>query len=141
MKFVTGCLRVASYTLFSIKKIAYIFHILLLCSSRCLAITLKTKKQPVLHSRMSSEAYLSVTSLLHCKGTPHTQLWSPYQSSRVTLQPIKYYYIIFGLTPIILSILCCLLVHFHCSDPGYQMQGREDTVIYILQVIPSRSLI
>ena len=22
--------------------------------------------------------------------------------------------------------------HFYCSDPGYQMQGHKDTVIYIL---------
>jgi len=52
--------------------------------------------------------------------------------SRVTLQLIKYYYIIFGLTPIVLSILHCLLMQFHCSDPSYQKQGHENTVIYIL---------
>jgi len=52
--------------------------------------------------------------------------------SRVTLQLIKYYYVIFGLTPIVLSTLHCLLTYFHCLDPGYQKQGCKDTVIYIL---------
>jgi len=46
--------------------------------------------------------------------------------SGVTLQLIKYYYVIFGLIPIVLSTL------FHCSDPGYQKQRHENTVIYIL---------
>ena len=46
------------------------------------------------------------------------------------MQLIKYYYVIFGLTPIIPRALHCLLVHFHCSDPGYPMQGCEDTVVY-----------
>jgi len=52
--------------------------------------------------------------------------------SRVTLQLIKYYYVIFGLTPIVLSTLRCLLMQFYCSDPSDQKQGYENTVIYIL---------
>ena len=66
------------------------------------------------------------------KGTFHKELWSPYQSSGVILQLIKYYYIIFGLTPIIPRVLHCLLAYFHCSDPGYPMQECEDTVVYIM---------
>ena len=65
-----------------------------------------------------------------CKRTSYKWLWSLYYSSRVTLQLIKYYYVIFGLTSIIPRALCCLLVHFHCSDPGYPMQGCKDTVVY-----------
>ena len=50
----------------------------------------------------------------------------------VTLQQIKYYYVIFGLIPIVLSALYCRLTHFHCSDPGYQIQEYKDTVTYII---------
>ena len=28
--------------------------------------------------------------------------------------------------------LHCCLMHFHCSDPGYQMQGHKDTITYII---------
>ena len=34
--------------------------------------------------------------------------------------------------PIISRALYCLLAHFHCLDPGYLMQGRKDTVVYIM---------
>jgi len=54
---------------------------------------------------------------------PHHQ--SPFQSSGVTLQPIQYYYIILGLTPIILRALHCHPTHFPCSDPGYQCRDAK----------------
>jgi len=50
----------------------------------------------------------------------------------VTLQLIKYYYVIFGLTPIVLSALCCLLMHFYYSDPGYQKQGHENNIYIVV---------
>jgi len=56
----------------------------------------------------------------HCKETPNPWLRSPFQSSGVTLQPIQYYYVILGLTPIIPRALRCHPTHFPCSDPGYR---------------------
>ena len=75
-----------------------------------------------------------------CKGTPNPRLWSPFQSSGATLQPIQYYYVILGLTPIILRALRHHLTHFPCSDPSYRCRDTK-TLQYIMQIIPSRSLI
>jgi len=57
---------------------------------------------------------------LNCKRTSNTRLRSLFQSSRVTLKPIQYYYVILCLTPIILRALHCHPTHFPCSDSGYQ---------------------
>jgi len=56
---------------------------------------------------------------------PILVLWSDPAANKILLRNIWLY-------PIVLSVLHCLLVYFHYLDPGYQMQGCEDTVIYIL---------
>jgi len=60
-----------------------------------------------------------------CKGTPNPRLRSPFHSSRAILQPIQYYYIILGLTPIIPRALRCHPTLFPCSDPGYQCRDTK----------------
>ena len=71
------------------------------------------------HYSIHTKDLITIANSLGCKGTPNTPLRSLFQSSRVTLKPIQYYYIILGLTPIIPRALCCHLAHFSCSDPGY----------------------
>ena len=45
--------------------------------------------------------------------------------SGVTLQPIQYYYVILGLTPIIPRALHCHPMHFPCSDPSYRCRDTK----------------
>jgi len=45
--------------------------------------------------------------------------------SRATLQPIQYYIVILGLTPIIPRALRYHLTHFPCSDPGYRCRDAK----------------
>jgi len=47
------------------------------------------------------------------------------RNSRATLQPIQYYYIILGLTPIISRALHCHPMHFPCSDPSYRCRDAK----------------
>jgi len=98
------------------------------CSTRFILrkVQVVTKHYPIVRLGLECNTWVWYCISTYSVREPLTH------NSRVTLQLIKYYYIIFSLTSIVPSTLHCLLAHFHCSDPGYQMQGCEDTVIYIM---------
>jgi len=56
---------------------------------------------------------------------PVLVLWSDPAADQILLHNIWSY-------SIVLSALRCRLMHFHCSDPGYQKQGHKDTIVYIM---------